>query len=367
MLKKRLSGGATVELFVGTDFFQTDPAALEELLKLQKVHPTCFVFVAARSPATFHPKIYTVRKSDVFQSLVGSANLTGGALGKNEELSLCVTHASGDALTKRLDETFKRYRAWDRLQPLGRLLLDQYSAAHKIDKREREKYAKARDAALPAAFDLGALARWHRYYLANAKAMSDLASRKKARARALKLQRKIAALNESPITRTAKDTLRDGLGDLIGSAGSEHLWGSANIQRQGSQAKDHEKEMIRFFALGQSLARQQPTQGYAAIRKSGEQIPGVGINMATEMLCTFAPTRYAVYNGNTVVALATLGIEVAKHPQFHAISPARYASICETIKALGSRIGADDLSDADAFLNWVYFETKEGRRPTQPA
>lgn len=105
----------------------------------------------------------------------------------------CVTHASGDALTKRLDETFKRYRAWDRLQPLGRLLLDQYSAAHKIDKREREKYEKARDAALPAAFDLGALARWHLCYLANAEAMSDLASRKKARARALKLQRKIAA------------------------------------------------------------------------------------------------------------------------------------------------------------------------------
>ena len=220
---------------------------------------------------------------------------------------------------------------------------------------------------MPASFDLGAITRWHRYYLANAKAMSDLASRKKTRARALKLQRKIAALNESPITQKAKDTLREGLGDLIGSAGGEHLWGSANIQRQGSQAKDHEKEMIRFFALGQSVARQPSAQGYAAIRKSGEQIPGVGINMATEMLCTFAPTRYAVYNGNTVVALSTLGIEVAKYPQFHAISPARYESICETIKALGSRIGADDLSDADAFLNWVYFETKEGWQPPQSA
>ncbi len=66
--------------------------------------------------------------------------------------------------------------------------------------------------------------------------------------------------------------------------------------------------MIRFFALGQSVFRQQPTQRYAAIRKSGEQIPGVGINMATEMLYAIAPTRYAVYNGNTVVALPTLGI-----------------------------------------------------------
>jgi hypothetical protein len=83
--------------------------------------------------------------------------------------------------------------------------------------------------------------------------------------------------------------------------------------------------------------------------------------MATEMLCTFAPTRYAIYNGNTVGALGALGIETARYAQFHAISPARYDQLCETIKALGSRIGTADLSEADAFLNWIYFEVKAGR------
>ena len=363
MLADRIAVGATVELFVGTDFFHTDPWALEELWKLTMENAGCTAFVAARAAATFHPKIYSVRKGNVFHSLVGSANLTGGALGKNEELSLCVTHAADDELTKRLEATFDRYRCWDRLQPLETLLLQQYSAAHAVDKRERAKYEKARDAALPSAFDLGTIARWHKHYLASAKAMSDLASRKKSRGKALRLQRKIAALNEGPITQKAREALRAGLGDLIGSAGGDHLWGSSNITRQGSQAKDHEKEMIRFFALAQSVAHDPVGEGYAKIRKAGEQIPGVGINMATEMLCTYAPTRYAVYNGNTVGALATLGIEIAKYPQFHAISPSKYEKICDTIKALGTRIRAADLSDADAFLNWVYSEVKEGRQP----
>lgn len=367
MLADRVAAGATVEMFVGTDFFLTDPWALEELWRLKTANPGCTAFVAARATATFHPKIYSVRKGRLFRSLVGSANLTGGALGKNEELSLCVAHAAGDELTKRLDATFERYRCWDRLQPLETLLLQQYSAAHAVDKRERAKYEKARDAALPSAFDLGTIARWHKHYLANAKAMSDLASRKKSRAKAVRLQRKIAAMNESPITQKARDTLRAGLGDLIGSAGGDHLWGSGNITRQGSQAKDHEKEMIRFFALAQSVACGPVGEGYATIRKAGKQIPGVGINMATEMLCTYAPTRYAVYNGNTVGALATLGIQIAKYPQFHAISPSRYEKICETIEALGARIRAADLSDVDAFLNWVYFEAKEGRQPPKAA
>ena len=143
MLEERIADGATVEIFVGTDFFHTDPWALEELWKLKSENPRCTAFVAAQAAGTFHPKIYSVRKGSLFHSLVGSANLTGGALGKNEELSLCVTHTEGDELTNRLDATFNRYRCWDRFQPLETLLLLQYSTAHAVDKRERAKYKKS--------------------------------------------------------------------------------------------------------------------------------------------------------------------------------------------------------------------------------
>ena len=144
----------------------------------------------------------------------------------------------------------------------------------------------------------------------------------------------------------------------MGSAGGKHLWGSGSIPRQGSKALDHPKKMIELFALAQRASRLRPLEGYAAMRKAAAAIPGVGINMATEMLCTFAPTRYAVFNGNTVGALSTLGIEVAPFANFRAIGPDRYERLCETIKALAARVGAADLSEADAFLNWIYWKVK---------
>lgn len=361
MLDERLAAGATAEIFVGTDFFHTDPCALEKLLSLKQRHPSCTVSVASRAAATFHPKLYAVRKGDVHCSLVGSANLTAGALATNEELSLCVAHAAGDPLTRSLGDTFERYRTWDRLQELDPLLLQQYASDHAIDKRERDKYEKARDAALPKGIDLRVIADWYKRYLADPKAMNDLATRKRSRAKALRLQRAIAALSEATITQKARATLREGLGDLMGSAGGAHLWGSGSIFRQGSKALNHEKDMIGLFALARSVSGRPAGEGYGAIRKAGEPIPGVGLNMATEMLCTFAPTRYAIFNGNTVGALEALGIETARYAQFHAISPARYEQLCETIKALGNRIGTSDLSEADAFLNWIYWEVKAGR------
>jgi HKD family nuclease len=365
ILERQLVAGATVDLFVGTDFFHTDPCALKKLLTLKQRHTACMIRVADRAPATFHPKIYAARAGGTFRSLIGSANMTRGALEKNEELSLCVVHVAGDAITQGLDATFERYRKWARLQELDPLVLQQYSSAHAIDKRERDKYEKARDAELPSGIDLRVISDWYQRYLADPKAMSELAARKRSRAKALRLQRAIAALNDGPITQRAKAELREGLGDLMGSSGGAHLWGSGNIPRQGSKALEHEREMIRLFALAQSMSRRPAHEGYEAIRKAGDLIPGVGLNMATEMLCTFAPTRYAIYNGNTVGALRALGIETAQYAMFHAISPARYAQLCETIQALRTRIGATDLSEADAFLNWIYWEVKAGRLQTK--
>lgn len=361
LLEERLVAGATVQAFVGTDFFHTDPSALENLLKLKQRFGACSIHVADRAPATFHPKVYSAHADGKYRSLIGSANLTGGALGRNEEVSISLTHLAGDEVTTSLESMFQRYRTWSRMQDLDPLVLQQYSSDHAIDKRERKKYEKARDVALPKGIDLRVISDWHNRYLADPKAMSDLAVRKRARAKALRLQRTIAVLADRPITMASKDQLRDGLRDLMGSSGGAHLWSSGSIPRQGSKALEHEKPMIRLFALASAMSRRQPQEGYDAMRKAAATIPGVGLNMATELLCTFAPRRYAVYNGNTVGALRALGIETARHANFGAIGPARYAQLCDTIRALAGRIGTSDLSTADAFLNWIYWEVKAGR------
>lgn len=361
LLEKRLAAGAEVEFFIGTDFFLTEPAALETLLALKDRHPACKIHIADRGTATFHPKAYVSRRGDQYRSLIGSANLTGGALSANEELSLCVDHSVGDTLTGQLTVTFDRYRKSSRFQELDALALEQYASSHAIDARERKKYENARDSALPSAFDLRVIENWYRLYQADSKAMSDLAERRQRRVDALRVQTAIAGLAGAPLNVATKATFQAHLRDLMTSNGGRHLWGSGDIHRRGSEALDHPKDVIALFALGQSAAARPPRDGYDAMRKAGEPIPGVGLNMATEILCTFAPDRYAVYNGNTVGALSALGINAPAHPNFRAISPPRYEKLCATIRALGRRIGKANFSETDAFLNWIYWEVKAGR------
>ncbi|WP_310533355.1 phospholipase D-like domain-containing protein [Novosphingobium sp.] len=358
MLEERLAVGATVELFVGTDFFLTEPAALKRLLEVKKRYSSCSVMIADRAPATFHPKVYCSRRGENWRSLVGSANLTKGALQSNEEISLVIDHANDDAVTTALNKTFDRYRAWKRFQTLDPLLLQQYTSQHGIDKRERERYEKARDKALPDGFDLRVILDWHQRYLADPATSTAQADRRRKRTQALRVQQSIAALASHTVDAAARKVAKDGLGDLMGSAGGRHLWGSGSIHRQGSKALEHPAKVIRLFALARDASQRPPREGYAEIRRAAESIPGVGLNMATEILCTFAPTQYAVYNGNTVGALGALGIASPQYAQFHAIGPGSYERLCETIQALAGRIGAADLSEADAFLNWIYWKRK---------
>jgi hypothetical protein len=289
---------------------------------------------------------------------VGSANLTGGALRSNEELSLLVDHAAADAVTTQLAKAFDRYRSWKRFQALDPLVLLQYGSLHEIDRRERERYEKARDSEIPDGFDLRGIDEWHRRYLADPATAAAQAARRRNRAQALTLQRSIAALASSEIDAAARKLVKHGLGDLMGSAGGRRLWNSGSIFRQGSKALGHPAKVIRLFALTQGASRRPPRDGYAEIRRAAKDVPGVGLNMATEMLCTFAPAQYAVYNGNTVGALGALGIASPQYARFDAISPDRYERLCNMIKALGARIGAADFSEADAFLNWIYWKKK---------
>lgn len=361
LLEKRLAADADVELFIGTDFFLTEPAALETFLALKHRHPACKIYLADRGTATFHPKAYVSRRGDGYRSLIGSANLTGGALSTNEELSLCVDHSFDDALTTQLIATFNRYRKSSRFQELDSLVLEQYASSHAIDERERKKYEKARDNALPTAFDLRVIENWYRRYQEDPEAMSDLDKRRQQRDVALGVQTAIAALAGTPLNATTKQAFQAHFRDLMTSNGGRHLWGSGDIHRRGSEAIDHPKEVIALFALGRSVAAKPLRDGYDAMRKAGEPIPGVGLNMATEILCTFAPDRYAVCNGNTVGALDALGITAPVHPNFRTISPPRYEKLCATIRALGTRIGGTNFSETDAFLNWIYWKVKAGR------
>lgn len=80
-----LHKGKIRKAVIGTHFCQTHPDVLDKFVDEQRVR---FIL---QPTGVFHPKIYVFWNRDAWEALVGSANLTKGALGENSEAVLLVS------------------------------------------------------------------------------------------------------------------------------------------------------------------------------------------------------------------------------------------------------------------------------------
>lgn len=67
---------------IGTHFYQTDPNVLEAFIESESVK-----FITQPS-GVFHPKVYFFSNSEGWEAIIGSANMTAGAMKKNQEMSV---------------------------------------------------------------------------------------------------------------------------------------------------------------------------------------------------------------------------------------------------------------------------------------
>jgi HKD family nuclease len=74
---------------IGTHFYQTDPDVLDEFMGSSQVR---FIL---QPDGVFHPKVFAFWSGSCWEILIGSANLTRGALKANTELSIVITHHDG--------------------------------------------------------------------------------------------------------------------------------------------------------------------------------------------------------------------------------------------------------------------------------
>lgn len=124
---------------IGTHFYQTHPDVLDAFVGSTK---TKFIL---QPTGVFHPKVYCFYDLDgkEFEIIIGSANLTHGAMSVNTELSTLITHKDGPAellvqtlafielQTKRArtiskDEANNYRTLWKLRQPALQRLTDQY-------------------------------------------------------------------------------------------------------------------------------------------------------------------------------------------------------------------------------------------------
>ena len=356
LLEALLSQGGQATAFVGTDFFLTEPDALGTLLDLGDRYPAFELFMGRRAGATFHPKVYTSVKGQTFQGVIGSANLTGGALNGNDETSLLIDTATASDLHVSFQEEWVRLRASGRFLRLDRLALKQYRRAYKAVQARR----KALDAAIAEAaahdFDLQQLDALLARYEADADAMVERDTRAENRILARRVQHALARMEtRGRMSASDRASFEDRVRDLMSGKGdARHLWPSDAIFRQGTKTLKQPREMIDLFALGERASKMAPADGFDLMRVAAQKIDGAGVNMITEILSTFAPDRYAVLNGNTASALRSLGFEAPVTLTVGALRGQRYAEVVLVIDELRERIGAADFPETDAFLNWLY-------------
>jgi len=127
---------------IGTHFYQTHPDVLDAFQGKTNAR-----FVLQPS-GVFHPKLYLFRSEDRWEALIGSANLTSGALSTNSEAMLLIGGVGDDPTSVRdeivslidryweMAKPIKKSEAtayrevWNRKQPALRRLTGQYGSSN---------------------------------------------------------------------------------------------------------------------------------------------------------------------------------------------------------------------------------------------
>ena len=82
---------------IGAHFYQTHPDVLDVFQGKANVR------IVLQPSGVFHPKLYLFRSDDRGEPLIGSANLTSGALSTNSEAMLLIGGSASDSASV-LDE-----------------------------------------------------------------------------------------------------------------------------------------------------------------------------------------------------------------------------------------------------------------------
>lgn len=115
-----------------TDYLSfNDPSALRELLEFQNIKVKVF------TKEHFHTKGYMFKNAHNYTFVVGSSNLTQGALKENKEWNIKITSLENGEFIKETIAEFDTM--WESAQELSEKWIEQYEELYKESKKLRDK------------------------------------------------------------------------------------------------------------------------------------------------------------------------------------------------------------------------------------
>lgn len=351
-LIEAINNGATARIIVGLDFYLTDPKALWHLFDICERSKKTNLMLCTQEKATFHPKLYLWIKDSIASVVIGSANLTGGGLKENVELSVLHNLPKEAELVRQVQAFAKKIEDGSRVFPATRIGLSQYQRKHEIFTKKRKAAEKEAREELSKIyiFDEKKLKKYLAEYKASKEEKADLKTKSENYKKARLL---LDSLVDKPIK--TKEAFLKIYGQLVGEKDNGSLWHSGGLFRSKNAVADNYKKFLKMLQAVHSSINQKPETVFDVGIQHAVEIDGLGLNVLTEILNTYKPSKFAVLNRNPATSLAHLGFEEFKSFSKNSFSVEKYMRFNDLIKEIADLCEFKELSEVDHFLNYVYW------------
>lgn len=334
LILDRLSDNCT--LYIGTDYYLTEPLAIKKLLRNGHT-----VYLTKKVKSTFHPKIYYFKQGNDISILTGSANITGGGLDTNFEVSLFIQTEKNSTVDKEFKAMIETYSA-NSTQITSEIQLSQYEREFDTYKKKHKKADKEFKAEIENThkLDLSQLNKFIKEYIADG-GLDRFAERAEYYKTAKQLM--------NSITKNNITSASDFLAYYEDIAKSFH---SSGLLRGKTTLAKNYKTIISIIRTVQENKTVDPVLVFSKTLPLVHSVKRFGINALTEIMNTYNPNKYSVANGRTLKSLSKLGF--AKYPEANNFSVDTYEDYNTLITEIAIACKFKDLGQVDHFLSWYY-------------
>lgn len=322
--------------YVGTDYYLTEPDALKELFR--QGHK---IFLTKKPASTFHPKAYYFRQRSKITLLTGSANITGGGLETNFELSVLIETDKGSTIDIGFKKALGAFAEHSKIIS-SELEIVQYEKEFQLYRKKQKKAEKEFKEEIKRnhTIDLSQLDRYIREYEEDGgfERFADRAAFYKDARR---------YLNE--ITRKRITTGNDFLYYYEDIAKSFH---SSGLLRGKTTFAKKFKTILSIVKIVQQNKSAEPDYVFSKAIPLVHSVKRFGVNALTEIMNTYNANKFSIANGRTLKSLSDLGF--AEFPDANYFDVNTYKKYNELITEIALACKFKDLGQVDHFLSWYY-------------
>jgi HKD family nuclease len=344
-LRKCVQEGMSATFVVGIDFYQTEPSVLSELIALKRLGVVEVYMGSFERQHTFHPKLYLFETARGASVIAGSANLTGGGLAGNHEVSILSEGDHAAEINGWIDDLV----AEGEIVAASSTLVKEYARRHAIYSRQMSIARKRAERAISEPEGgVDTLAAILAEMKADRSEWGFYASRDR---RAVDRRRGLSVLKElASASRMTPASFLDVYERLIASMHSGGLHrAKTTIMRSSVLFRKGTRALLVSKERGPAILFDRLVHAFRDVDRAG-------VNVVTEMLHLVDNRLYPVMNRNSVSGMRLAGVsEFPPSPTKRNVDGATYASFCQAAAQVRDGLELADFSELDAVFNYAYW------------